>query len=217
MIPAYRKVTGVLCGCLLALSAQAVNDVQVLALFGDQAVIKLDGVQRRLKTGEVSPEGVRLIGVTTEAATLEIDGRRQVYPLGGHVTTGFSAPVQPEVQIWRDPKGMFTTVGSINGYPVNFLVDTGATMVVMNAGHARRFGIDYRLNGEQGAVMTASGVERAYNIKLNSVKVGGIELHNVDASVLEGSLPAEVLLGMSFLQRLEIRNTGQALLLKKKY
>jgi len=121
------------------------------------------------------------------------------------------------VQVWRDTAGMYTTVGSINGLPVTFLVDTGATAVAMNANQARRLGIDYRVTGRQSGVTTASGVEHAWAVTLDTVKVGDLELHNVGAVVLEGAHPATTLLGMTFLGRLEINNDGRLMTLRKKY
>ncbi|MDH3871316.1 MAG: TIGR02281 family clan AA aspartic protease, partial [Gammaproteobacteria bacterium] len=97
------------------------------------------------------------------------------------------------------------------------LVDTGATQIAMNDAQARRLGIDYRVTGEPTAITTASRVERAWAVMLDSVKVGDINLRNVSAIVLEGPQPDQVLLGMSFLGRLEIRNDGQLMTLRRKY
>ena len=112
---------------------------------------------------------------------------------------------------------MFSTIGSINGYPVRFLVDTGATMVAMNGSQARRLGLDFEMEGELQWVTTASGLEKAYRITLDRVKVGDIELTNVDSAVLGGDFPTQVLLGMSFLGRLEMQRAGNLLELRKKY
>jgi len=112
---------------------------------------------------------------------------------------------------------MYTTVGSINGLPVSFLVDTGATQVAMNAAQARRLGIDYRVTGSPAEVTTASGVERAWMVSLDSVKLGELEVRNVQAVVLDGAQPQTTLLGMSYLGRMKIINDGQLMTLQKKY
>jgi aspartyl protease family protein len=122
-----------------------------------------------------------------------------------------------EFRVWRSTSGMYTTVGSINGLPVPFLVDTGATQVALNSAQARRLGIDYRVTGTETSVTTASGVERAWRVNLDSVKVGDLELRNVGAVVIDGPQPETALLGMSYLGRLEITNSGQLMTLKKKY
>jgi aspartyl protease family protein len=112
---------------------------------------------------------------------------------------------------------MYTTVGSIDGLPVPFLIDTGATQVAMNASQARRLGIDYHVTGNPAEVTTASGVARAWMVTLDSVKVGNLEVRNVSAVVLEGEQPKVTLLGMSYLGRMEITNSGRLMTLRQKY
>ena len=200
--------------------AQAGDDVRVVGLFSNRAVVLIDGQQHLLKVGQTSPEGVKLISATSEEAVLLIDGQEINARLDGRVSAG-KRPAVPdaadEFQVWRNTSGMYTTVGSINGLPVSFLVDTGATSVAMNADQARRLGIDYRVVGRQSGVTTASGIERAWAVTLDTVKVGDLVLHNVGAVVLEGAHPATTLLGMTFLGRLEIDNDGRLMTLKKRY
>ncbi len=211
-----RKLVSLLMLIMASTAALAVSNVTVLGLFKDKAVVVIDSKQRTLSVGQTSPEGVTLISANSNNAVLEIAGKRNTYPLGSQVNTNFTAPTQTTVQLYRDPQGMYASSGSINGQPVNFLVDTGATLVSMNSNDAKRLGIDFRL-GEQGVVTTASGVETAYQVKLNKVKVGDIELHDINAVVLDGPSPPIVLLGMSFLGQLEMQNKGQVMELRKKY
>ena len=206
--------------CLLCLAVAAVHaapDVRVVGLFSDRAVVVIDGRQHVLRTGQTSPEGVRLIAADSESAVLLIDDKQVEARLDGRVSARKRNAAVQEFQVWRNSAGMYTTVGSINGLPVPFLVDTGATQVSMNAGEARRLGIDFRVTGTPSRVTTASGVERAWAVMLDKVSVGGLELRNVGAVVLEGSLPQQTLLGMSFLSRLEISNDGRLMTLRKKY
>ena len=100
---------------------------------------------------------------------------------------------------------------------MNFLVDTGASMIAMNGDQARRLGIDFRVEGEPARVMTASRAEPAWRVHLDRVRVGSIELNHVEAVVLEGPNPRELLLGMSFLGRLRLVNEGDHLVLRKRY
>lgn len=205
--------------CLLCVSSagHAAPDVRVVGLFSDRAVVVIDGKQHILRTGQTSPEGVKLLAADSESAVLQIEGQQVEARLDGRVSARKRSAAVKEFQVWRNSAGMYTTVGSINGLPVPFLVDTGATQVAMNAGEARRLGIDYRVTGMPASVTTASGVERAWAVTLDSVTVGGLELHNVGAVVLEGSLPQQTLLGMTFLSRLEISNDGRLMTLRKKY
>ncbi len=203
---------------LLALSgvtnAWSVERLRVVGLFSGKAMVEIDGQNRLLRVGKKSPEGVLLISATAREAVIEVDGKRSSYTLGSHVGSGFAKPASREVQIWRDNQGAYRTVGSINGQTTDLLVDTGATSVAMSEVEARRLGIQYRLKGEKTGVRTASGYARAYAVLLDRVRVGEIELHQVEGVVIEGSLPQQVLLGMSFLKRIRMENQGTMLLLR---
>jgi aspartyl protease family protein len=213
----FPRVLPAFCLLCLAAAVHAGPDVRVVGLFSDRAVVVIDGRQHLLRTGQTSPEGVRLIAADSESALLQIDGEQIDARLDGRVSARKRSATVQEFQVWRNTAGMYTTVGSINGLPVSFLVDTGATQVAMNSGEARRLGIDYRVTGAPSNVTTASGVERAWAVMLDRVTVGGLELHNVGAVVLEGALPKQTLLGMTFLGRLEISNDGRLMTLRKKY
>lgn len=202
---------------LLVATAAGAADIEVLALFRDQAVIRVDGQRYQLKPGESTPEGVRLVSADAAGVVLEQAGASRRYPLGAKLRKGYRQAGNETVRVYRDASGMFTTVGSINGMPVDFMVDTGASSVAMNAAQARRLGIDFRVVGERGAVMTASRAEPVYRVMLDTVQVGTIQLHNVEAVVLDGPQPQQSLLGMSFLGRLDMQNDGERLTLRKKY
>lgn len=213
-----RNLLLLLVSCLLmAPGAQAAPAVRVVGLFKDRAVVLVEGKQRTLRVGQTSPEGVKLVAADSESALLEYDGEEFKGLLDGRVSTRTRPPATEEVQIWRNTQGMYATAGSINGLPVSLLIDTGATQVAMNAAQARRLGIDYRVVGVPAAITTASRLEPAWAVTLDSVKVGEIELRNVEGVVLEGAQPETVLLGMSYLGRLEIRNDGRLLTLQRKY
>ncbi|MGD8629291.1 MAG: TIGR02281 family clan AA aspartic protease [Gammaproteobacteria bacterium] len=197
--------------------AHATPDVRVVGLFSGRAVLLIDGRQHVLRAGQNGPEGVRLLAADSESALLEIDGREIEARLDGRVTARKRTAEVQEVQVWRNSAGMYTTVGSINGLTVSFLVDTGASKVALNADEARRLGIDFRVSGTPTTVGTASGVARAWAVTLDSVKVGSLELRNVEAVVLEGGAPQHTLLGMTYLGRLEIDNDGRLMTLRKKY
>lgn len=193
------------------------QEITVLGLFTGKVVLNIDGERRVLAIGERSPEGVRLLAADSDGAELEVGGKRQRYSLGMHIGSNYQAAQKAEVQIWPDASGMFMTSGTINGYTVEFMVDTGATLVSINGEQARRLGIDYRREGKPALVETASGRERAYQVLLDSVSVGALKIHNVPAVVLDGNLPSTILLGMSFLGRMEMERRSGALVLIKKW
>nr|WP_256489599.1 TIGR02281 family clan AA aspartic protease [Pleionea sp. CnH1-48] len=119
------------------------------------------------------------------------------------------------MQLIRQGDGMFRAKGLINGVSVNFLVDTGATVIAMNHSVANRVRIPYRTQGRLTKVETASGITDAYKVNLATVRVGDIELKNVEAVVIVGAQPSSVLLGMSFLSRLQMKQEGTRLTLSR--
>lgn len=190
----------------------AVDEITLQALFKDKAIFVIDGKRHVLSTGETSREGVRLLATDTaaEEARVEIDGKREVVKLG-IVMSGFQPAKQASVTLWAGSGGHFYADGSINGFSVRFLVDTGATIVALSSNEAQRLGIDYRKKGRPGYANTAAGVVRSYALKLDKVDVGAITLYNVDAGVVEGAYPRQPLLGMSFLGQLDMRREGETM------
>jgi len=199
-------------------SVMAVSSIQVMALFNGKAVIKIDASRHTLSVGQSSPEGVKLISADSERAVLQVNGKKKTYRIGHTVSIGTQFAKQSElvVLVYPDSMGMYFVFGSANGYPIKFLIDTGATTIAMNSTQAERLGIDYRLIGKQTMVSTASGTAKAYAVNLKKVKVGEIEVSNVKALVVDGGFPREVLLGMSFLSRVSIQREGRQMKLKQK-
>ena len=203
---------------LAAPASPAADGIALYALFKDKAILTIDGARRVLKAGETSPEGVKLISTDTdlEQAVVEAGGRRETLKLGV-VVSRLEGSAPPAVTLWADGSGFFFANGSINGSGVTFLVDTGANTVALSGMLAQRLGLEYKKKGLQGMATTASGHVRSYIVKLDTVKIGEIVLHNVDAAVLEGSHPSTPLLGMSVLNSLEMRRDGNKMDLIKKY
>jgi aspartyl protease family protein len=114
-----------------------------------------------------------------------------------------------------DGAGHFYTTVQINGVPTRCLVDTGATLIALPGGEATRMGIDFR-KGVRGRSNTANGTVNVWQVKLDTVKVGEIEVQNVDGLVIEEGLGI-VLLGMSFLNRVEMRREGDTMTLTRRF
>lgn len=199
---------------LLAGPALAGRQIVVLGLFPNKALVEVDGSRRVIKVGEPLRDGLLLVSADSREAVIEVDGQRNTYTLGGRIGGQFAAPQVKEAQILRDTAGSYRTVGSINGRTVSFVVDTGASAIAMNEQQARRLGLSYRLDGAKARVNTASGVAGGYALELDRVQVGELTLRNVPALVIRGDSPREVLLGMSFLKRVEMRNEGNMLVLR---
>jgi aspartyl protease family protein len=201
----------------LVLPALAVERVKVLALFPNKAMLSIDGKNRVLASGETSREGVKLISADPRSALVEFNGERRELRLGSSVAATYQRPSSTEVRIPKALNGSFRTSGWVNGRPVDFLVDTGASGVAMSQVEADRLGIRYRMDGDPIMVSTASGAERGYRVDLSSVRVGEIELTRVQGIVVQGESPREILLGMSFLGQLDVEHSGDMMVLRKKY
>jgi aspartyl protease family protein len=182
--------------------AASVPRIKVLALFRDKAMLEINGDQVMMKAGDETDSGIRLVQSTSKVAVIEINGVRKKYELGSQVSTRLS---EPENTVVRIPSrgGMYLTHGLINGRIVKFLVDTGASMVTMARPTADRLQIQYRDKGTPVQISTASKMHNAWRVKLNSVAVGGIQQDLVDGVVIDTDHDQEILLGMSYLNRLK--------------
>ena len=200
----------------LLVGAAGAADVNVIGLFPNKAVVTIDGGAPRVLTVGKSVEGVTLISTDRESATLDIDGQKKTLRIGQHHAGPTPAPPSQSATLTADPRGHFVVDGQINGGPVRFLVDTGATTIALSSGDATRLGIDYR-KGLPGMMGTANGMATAYALKLDTVRVGDIVLNNVDAAVMEGNPMPFALLGMSFLNRMEMKREGQTMVLIRRF
>ena len=199
--------------------AAAAADINVVGLTAGKAVVSINGGKPRiLSAGQVTPEGVRLISATSESATFEIDGKRRTLGAGegAPVASTSSSRGGNSVTLIADSGGHFITTGVVNGVSLRFIVDTGATSVVLPSADARRAGVNY-LAGARSFTQTANGVVAVYNVKLDVLRVGDITVNNVDAAVIEGDKLPFALLGMSFLNRMEMRRDGTTLTLIRRY
>jgi aspartyl protease family protein len=208
----------VLAAALAMLAANAsATDVNVIGLFPGKALVVVNrGTPHTMSVGDTSPEGVRLLSVDHSSATFEFDGHREKLEMGQHFETAASSGSRSSVTLPADSRGQFVTAGQVNGAYVRFVVDTGATFVSIPASEARRLGIDLT-HAQRGATMTANGPVTVYKVNLDSVTVGGITLYNVEATVHPMPGMDVGLLGMSFLNRTEMRREGDSLTLTKRY
>jgi aspartyl protease family protein len=207
---------GLLAGA--AASAAHGTDVNVIGLFPGKAVVVIDrGAPRTLAAGQRTAEGVLLVSADSRGAVLEIDGKRQTLEMGQFFESAAQTSARTTVTLPADSRGQFYANGQVNGAHVRFMVDTGATTVLLPAPEAERLGIDYRRKGQAGRIQTANGEATAYRVVLDSVTVGDITAYNVEAVVAEAQGLDVALLGMSFLNRTEMRRDGAYMTLTKRY
>ena len=208
------RVASMVAGLLMASGAGAI-DINVVGLFPSKAVVQIDGgALQTLAIGQKSREGVALVTVDRDGATFEFEGKRMRLGLG-HARMKASTEAA-SAMLTADERGHFVALGAINDIAIRFAVDTGATFVSLPASEARRLGIDYR-KGQPAMMQTANGVAPAYRIKLDTVRVGDVTVNGVDAIVMEGDSTPVALLGMSFLNRMDIRREGEVMTLTKRY
>jgi aspartyl protease family protein len=195
--------------------AATAADIGVAGLFPNKAVLVIDGgPPKTYSVGSTVADGVKLIASDGSTATLEVHGKRETIAIGGYVSRAVGHS-RASVTLEPDSGGHYLVQGQINGGAVRMLLDTGATAISLPASDAARLGINYR-KGKIDYVTTANGTMPVYRIALDTVKVGDIEMHQVDAVVQESGLPF-ILLGMSFLNRTDMRRDGEQMVLTKRY
>jgi len=196
--------------------AAGAADIALIGVIGDKAaVLAFDGGEpKTVKVGQ-KWRGVTVISVERGEAAIEVDGQRRALKLGQHYRTGVAESSRENVTLAADPRGHFFADGMVNGGPIRFLLDTGATMVTLPASEAQRLGIDYR-KGERGRIKTAAGEVTVYRVRLDTVRLGSIVLSGVEAGVLEQGLDI-ALLGMSFLNRVEMKREGDLMMLTRRF
>jgi len=207
-------ITLLLSLCALSCTAAAL-DIGLAGIMGSKAMLMINGGEPRAVSIGQSIDGVRLLSVSGDQAVVEVDGKKRPLHVGQHAVGNAAADGSGKVILTADGQGHFLTTGTVNGASVKFLVDTGATLISLGASDARRIGIDPR-KGERGVTNTANGQALVSKVKLDTVRVGDVTLHNVDALVHQNDLPV-ALLGMSFLNRMEMQRDGGTMTLKKQY
>ena len=210
-----HRIAWIALGLLVSTGATAL-DVNVVGLFPNKAVVQIEGgALQTLSVGQKTRDNIILLSVERDGATFDIQGRRVALALG-HARTQTNPTTADSVMIPTDARGHFVADGQVNGMPIRFAVDTGATFITLAAREASRLGLDYR-NGQKAVMETANGDVLAYRVKLDTVCVGDVTVNNVDAVVTEGNGLPVALLGMSFLNRVDIKREGAIMTLTKRY
>ena len=198
----------------LTTAAAGAAEVAVVGVFPpSKAVLVIDGRGPFTVPVGGAIDGVHVRAVDEAGATLEVDGRSARVALGAApLRTAPSAGQR--VVIPSDGRGHHLAEGAINGASIRFLVDTGATTIAISTAFARRIGLDLA-KAQPARVATANGVVVAWRVRLDTVSIGPMTLHQVDAMVHDG-LGEVALLGMSFLSRTDMTREGDRLVLTKR-
>jgi aspartyl protease family protein len=207
-----------LLGLLAAATAQS-QSVTLSGMVGSKALLIVDGSAPKIVAAGDEFKGVKVISTQGDSAVLMISGKRMNVRVGdAPASVGEQAGSKSSgsrIVLTAGDGGHFLAAGSINGKSVQFMVDTGATTVAMGSAEAKRMGIDYT-TGKPIRMSTANGQALGYLLTLNSIRIGDVEVQNVEAIVSQQSMPY-VLLGNSFLTRFSMRRDNDQMVLERRF
>ncbi len=194
------------------------QSVALSGVVGSRALLIVNGGAPKMVAVGETFQGVRVVSAQSDQAVVEIEGKRLTLRMGDSpvsVGQGIVAGQGTRIVLHVSGGGHFTTGGFINGKPVQFVVDTGATVVSIGTSDAQRLGLNYTA-GQRVGLATANGTSIGYLIQLDSVRINDVELFGVQAVVTPQPMPM-VLLGNSFLSRFSMRRDTDQLTLEKRY
>jgi len=194
------------------------QNVALTGIMGQRALLVIDGAAPAVLAPGDSREGVTLISVQGDQAVVDVHGDRQSLRVGDVPVSVAGAPTATSatrIVLNAGPGGHFVGAGQINGASVRFLVDTGATDVSISVQEADRIGLQYQ-SGRRIMLNTANGAVPGYQVHLDTVRLGGVEVYNVEAIVTATSMPF-VLLGNTFLTHFQLRQENDSLTLDKRF
>jgi aspartyl protease family protein len=202
---------------LFGAAAASAQSVALQGMMGAKALLIVDGAAPKTVAPGDAHRGVKVISTSGDEAVVEIAGKRHLLRVGdAPASVGGGGIVRGNrIVLTAGTGGHFTTQGTINGQAVRFLVDTGATSIALGAPEAERIGLNYK-SGQPAWGSTANGTVAIWHVKLSSVRIGDVEIYDVDASVLPAGMPY-VLLGNSFLGRFQMRRDNDQMVLERRY
>lgn len=212
-----------LCAHFTTASAQnqpqnVMPSVALTGVMGNKALLVVNGAPPKMMEAGQTMAGVKLLSASGDQAAIEMGGKRVNLRVGdAPVSQGAGAGGAGggnKIVLPVGSGGHFMANGSINGRAIQFMVDTGATSVAIGMGDAQRLGIDFS-KGQPVRMSTANGTAQAWLVKLNSVRVGDVEIYDVEA-VVGPNMPF-ALLGNSFLGRFTMNRTNDTMVLERRY
>ena len=223
--PQWPGKAGSTAALALALLCPAVTLAQSVALqgmMGNRALLIIDGSPPRGVAPGDAHKGVKVLSTSGDEAVVEIDGKRHTLRVGdAPASVGASGSAAgsgargKRIVLTAGSGGHFMAQGAINGKAVQFMVDTGATAVAMGMNDAKRMGVPYEA-GRKIQMGTANGVVPAWLVRLDSVRVGDVEVYGVEGVVSQQPMPF-VLLGNSFLSRFQMKRENDQMVLDRRF
>jgi aspartyl protease family protein len=192
--------------------------VALSGMLGDKALLVVDGGTPKSVAAGDTHQGVKVISTVANTAVVEVAGSRQTLRVGDSPISVKGKPGSIDhgkIILQAGSNGHFISAGQINGQAVQFMVDTGASVIALGVADAERIGLNYKA-GQPVRMGTANGVTQGWRLKLSSVRLGSVEMFEIDAVVLPGGMQ-QVLLGNSFLTRFQMTRTNDQMVLEKRY
>jgi aspartyl protease family protein len=202
--------------CALCAVANA-QSVVLTGILGSKALLLVDGKPPKSVGAGESYLGVKVLSVAGETAVVDVAGRRVTLKMGDSPTqVGAKGPAGGNrIVLTADSQGHFFTPGRINNQQMQFMVDTGASYISMSIAEADRMGIDYK-KGQPVGMSTANGMVQGYRVRLSAVRVGDVQLTELEAVVTPASMPY-VLLGNNFLTQFQMTRMNDQMVLERRY
>ena len=207
------SLLGGVAGHSLAASGVIDDEIRVLGLFKDAALLSINDQQRMLRVGDHNKD-MRLLTANSDRAVLEYRGTRLQLQLSdaGGIVTGLPSTGTSSAHLISNG-GLYSITGSINGQLADFVMDTGASYITMSAQQADQLRLDYS-NAKKIMINTANGKATAHVFTIKRVRIGGIELQDVEAAVMHNLESPKILLGMSFLSQVDMSQSSGLMVLK---
>lgn len=144
-----------------------------------------------------------IISLIIIAYAFKDEGRMVWQRFAAALVPGYAIEAEGELSVSRAADGMFAIEAKVNGAPVRFLFDTGASSVLLTVEDARRAGIAVSDSSFYVTVMTANGEARAAPVTISELSIGNLVRRNVSALVAQAGATDESLLGHSFLESVD--------------
>ena len=194
------------------------QSVALSGLMGSKALLVVDGSEPKLVAPGETFRGVKVVSTQGDNAVIDIGGKRQTMRVG-EAPVSVGTPVAPgagtRIVLPASSGGHFITQGLVNSRPVQFMVDTGATVIGIGIADAERIGLNYK-QGQPVQISTANGIARGWRVQLSSVRLNDVEVRGVEAIVTPIEMPF-VLLGNSYLTRFQMTRSNEQMVLEKRY
>ena len=201
---------------IFAIAAAAEIDVQLVAVSpGVSAEVTISGSSPIAIDIGQTIEGVTVLSADRRGAVVRVHGVTRTLSLVAQRGPAGGGGSGDSLTLRADAAGHFVANGAVNGTSVRFIVDTGATFIVIDRANAERIGIDYK-RGTPTQGMTVNGLVNGWRVSLDSLQIGNSTERDLVAVVVDNDLLPEGLLGMSYLNRFDMQRNGSTLVLRRR-